>query len=280
LKKNDKKIAAAFLCGILLFAGCGGNEPVEEQINPELDHDHCIHDMTKEELTQMEEELKEVLGVTGVRLIEEKNQDLAVSINLVWGENEFDPGTVTYKIYDLEEGYPDQTTVPMQEIVVEDYSFFDDVPCNVADYNFDGAADFSLWLWGGAQNSQGKFFLWDKEAKLFVENEALGQLTSPMAKEEYKIILEHIHVSGAEFVDVVYRWDNGDLVPVRRIIQEMPVYGTLQGEVCDWYNGNWEKMYERKILLSEGDWMEEDYAKIDDLGRELQVFYDPAYRGF
>ena len=60
----------------------------------------------------------------------------------------------------------------------------------------------------------------------------------------------------------------------------MPVFGTLQGEVSDWYNGNWEKMYERKILLSEGDWTEEDYAKIDDLGRELQVFYDPAYRGF
>ena len=32
MKKNDKKIAAALLCGILLLAGCGGNEPVEEQM--------------------------------------------------------------------------------------------------------------------------------------------------------------------------------------------------------------------------------------------------------
>ena len=56
--------------------------------------------------------------------------------------------------------------------------------------------------------------------------------------------------------------------------------GTLQGEVCDWYEGDWELMFERKILISEGDWTQEDYDKIDDLGRELQAYYDPAYYGF
>lgn len=282
MKKKTKYMAATALllaCVMLsVLTGCGGSD-VEEPVNGELDHDHCVHDMTKEEQTLVEEKLTERLGVNGVKLIGEKDCDLAVSVLVERGKNDFDPGTVTYKIYDLEEGYPDPTTKPMQEIIVEEYYFYDDAPCHVDDYNFDGADDFYLWLTGGAHNSQGKFFLWDKETKNFVENEALGRLTSPMPRKEFKIVLEHIHVSGAEYVDLLYRWEGDTLVPVRRIIQQMPSSDALQGEVYDWYEEHWELMYERKILLGEGDWSEEDYKKLDDLCQELNMFYDPSYYG-
>ncbi|MBR2001284.1 MAG: hypothetical protein IJ994_03140, partial [Firmicutes bacterium] len=115
---------------------------------------------------------------------------------------------------------------------------------------------------------------------LFVENEALGQLTSPMIRDEFKVILEHIHVSGAEYVDVLYGWQESELVPIRRIIQQMPSSDALSGEVHDWYEDHWELMYERKILLSDGDWSEEDYNKLDDLSKEMNLYYDPKYYGF
>ncbi|MBQ2866854.1 MAG: hypothetical protein IJE87_00595 [Firmicutes bacterium] len=271
---------ALLLTCIVGFAGCGGAGSAEEQINGELNHDHCVHDMTKEEQTQVEMKLTERLKVNGVELIGEKDRDFAVSILVERGKKEFDPGTVTYKIYDLEKGYPDSTTKPMQEIIIEDYYFYDDAPCHVDDYNFDGADDFYLWLTGGAHNSQGKFFLWNQESGLFVENEALGQLTSPMVRDEFKVILEHIHVSGAEYVDVLYGWEGDELVPIRRIIQQMPSSDSLSGEVHDWYEDYWELMFERKILLSDGDWSDEDYKKLEDLSKELNVYYDPKYYGF
>jgi len=282
MKKCNKKLVAIalLLVCVMILTGCGGAGSAEEPFNDELDHDHCVHDMTKEEQTQVEAKLTERLGVSGVKLMAEEDRDLAISILVERGKNEFDPGTVTYKIYDLEEGYPDVTTKPMQEFVIEDYYFYDDVPCHVDDYNFDGADDFYLWLTGGAHNSQGKFFLWDQESGSFVENEALGQLTSPMVRDEFKVILEHIHVSGAEYVDVLYVWEGNELVPIRRIFQQMPSSDSLSGEVHDWYEDHWELMYERKILLSDGDWSEEDYNKLDDLSKELNVYYDPKYYGF
>lgn len=185
--------------------------------------------------------------------------------------------TVQYQIYDLADGLPSKSTKPMQSIEVGDYYLTDEVPCVIQDMNFDGANDIHLWLWAGAQNSQGKFFLWNEKKECFEENKALGELTSPVAQADRNIIQEHVHVSGFEYTDTLYRWEGDQLVPVRRILQRAPNATSLQGEVYDWYDGYWEPMYERKILVSAGQWSQSDYDKAADLMEELEAYCDPEY---
>ena len=185
--------------------------------------------------------------------------------------------TVTYQIYDLADGLPSKSTRPMQNIEVEDYYLTDEVPCVIQDMNFDGANDVYLWLWAGAQNSQGKFFLWNEAKGCFEENQALGELTSPVARADRNIIHEHVHISGFEYTDTLYRWEGDQLIPVRRILQREPNATSLQGEVYDWYDGYWEPMYERKILVSAGEWSQSDYDKAADLAEELEAYFDPEY---
>lgn len=188
--------------------------------------------------------------------------------------------TVTYDIYDLAQGLPKKSTVPVQTISVEGYEGSDSLPCEVQDMNFDGAQDISLWLWSGAQNAQGKFFLWDEEQSQFRENQELGKLVSPVVKPEYAMIQEHVHISAQEYTDTLYRWEEESLVPVRRILQRAPNDTSLECEVYDWYEDYWEPMYERKILVSAGEWSRKDYEKAEELTAELAAYYDPEYIGW
>ncbi|MBQ8589066.1 MAG: hypothetical protein IJ486_01245 [Firmicutes bacterium] len=281
-------IASLLICVGVCLGGCGnaeeGETPDDSVIVNEQDGGQ-----ENDIVTNINEDaLAEKLGVDGVTIIDvygeasEKEKKLAVAVTVDRpgeGVDVSNPGIVTYDIYDLAEGEPGPGKEPMQRIVVHEYYFSDEAPCHVEDYNFDGAKDFHLWLWAGAQNSEGRFFLWNETAGQFVESEALGRLTSPMAREELGVILEHTHISGAEYEDQLYRWEGDALVLVRKIVQRMPGADALQGEVYDWYDGNWEPMYERKILLSEGEWGQEDYDKLEDLSRELELYYDPEYYG-
>jgi len=188
--------------------------------------------------------------------------------------------TVSYDIYDLANGLPGKSTKALQKISIQGYTGSDSVPCDIRDLNFDGAKDISLRLADDEENAAGAFFLWDEGEGRFAEQKELGQLSSPIIKEEYRIVQEHIYISEKEYTDNLYRWEGNQLVPTRRILQRAPNANSLQGEVYDWYDDYWEPMYERKILVSPGEWTAADYEKAEDLTAELADYYDPDYIGW
>lgn len=291
--------AALFFSTAALAACSGRGEPVD------------LSSMTDGQQQQMEQELAEALKVDGVKVfalygdqygedvtqrsfaiavtVDGRSEDGGSANDGSAGGNSIESGsvngqmataTVIYDIYDLAQGLPRKSTVPMQTISVEGYEGSGSFPCEVQDMNFDGAEDISLWLWSGAQNAQGKFFLWDEEESQFRENQKLGELVSPVVKPEYGIIQEHVHISAQEYTDTLYRWEGESLVPVRRILQRAPNDTSLECEVYDWYEDYWEPMYERKILVSAGEWSQKDYEKAEELTAELAGYYDPEYIGW
>lgn len=124
------------------------------------------------------------------------------------------------------------------------------------DANFDGFGDFSYTYAMGNQPSYGYLWIWDEDAARFVEVPEYSEISCPYCNPETEIIDGFARSSGAgDGVTTFHRWENGELVCVRRIET--------------W----WE---ETDMVIPETEWTVFLYGiKVEDrIGGELtQVYY-------
>ena len=85
------------------------------------------------------------------------------------------------------------------------------------DFNFDGVEDLAVMEFLPAgPNVPYLYFLFDKSAGRFVENEALAAITSPDPRPKQKQIRSHWRASAAVSGTDIFAWRKGELVKVAR----------------------------------------------------------------
>lgn len=88
----------------------------------------------------------------------------------------------------------------------------------VVDANFDGYMDLSYMYFVGNQLNYWYLWVWDEEAGQFVEVPEYREVSGPRCNPETEVIDGFARNSGAgDGVTTFHRWENGELVCVRRI---------------------------------------------------------------
>lgn len=112
---------------------------------------------------------------------------------------------------------PQNMDAPIQTmaILVDDIAFGHH---EVVDANFDGHMDFGVKRFQGNQPTYWYFWIWDEEAGQFVEEPAFREISCPRFNPETEVIDGFARYSGGgDGLTSFYRWENGELVCVRRI---------------------------------------------------------------
>lgn len=142
---------------------------------------------------------------------------------------------------------------------------------NLIDANFDGYMDFTLCLDHGAANGTFTLYVWEEGQEQFVpKGDFWGGVQ--IAQEETKTILNHIHGSAFSGTDAVYRWEDGDLVCVRWVVEEYPEAESQDLIVYELVDGEMKEIFRKTFAFeSEGDG-----SPIYD---EAALWYDLSYYG-
>ncbi|MDR1611899.1 MAG: hypothetical protein LBT97_03840 [Planctomycetota bacterium] len=91
----------------------------------------------------------------------------------------------------------------------------------VEDMDFDGFPDLGVLFSQGMQNIYYDCWLWREEAGCFVKYEGMRDAASPRFDRERKRVLSFEHISASDSVETEYAWENGRLIPMKRITREI-----------------------------------------------------------
>lgn len=118
------------------------------------------------------------------------------------------------------------------------------------DANFDGYMDFSYTYAMGNQPCYAHLWIWDEDAGQFVEVPEFAEISAPYCDPETEIIHGWARASGAgDGLTTFYRWEDGELVCVRRIETycgwdpEVPSVVSVEDRV----DGELERVYYEKF---------------------------------
>ena len=110
----------------------------------------------------------------------------------------------------------DNLTTPIQTMAAEGkFHWYG----TAVDVNFDGYMDFIYCTELGNTNAYYDLWVWDEEQEQFCKK---GGLYNPVFDEENRMISNYVHGSAASGVQYYWRWENGELVPLRRIETHWP----------------------------------------------------------
>ena len=105
--------------------------------------------------------------------------------------------------------------VQTMAVLVEDMVFGHH---ETVDANFDGYMDFSIQWFQGNQPTYWYLWIWDEDAGQFVEVPEYAEISSPRINPETQVIDGFARSSGGgDGVTTFHRWEDGELVCVRRI---------------------------------------------------------------
>ncbi len=96
------------------------------------------------------------------------------------------------------------------------------------DANFDGYRDIQIQSFLGISNARYSFWLYNPVSKIFVYNAALGNLLNPAFNTSAQTIDSYTSdgCAGACYHDETLRWEQGNLVVIRKEVQEENNDGT------------------------------------------------------
>ena len=140
------------------------------------------------------------------------------------------------------------------------------------DANFDGYMDFCYTWFLAATNKNDSLWIWDEEAGKFIcEGEFLGHGLA--LDEETELIYTYVHNSASSGVESIFRWEDEELVCVRRIEVHYPEFegetATHLFTVEDRINGVLTEVY-RETFGGSND---------RDIYNEELLWYDLNYHG-
>ena len=117
---------------------------------------------------------------------------------------------------------------------------------HVVDANFDGFQDFGYLFHAGNQPYYCHYWLWDEMQGQFQYCAPLVKISQPVFDPERQVITGWARSSGAgDGINTFHRWENGELVCVRRIESFSPwdgepsvvrVYDRIDGELHQVYH--------------------------------------------
>ncbi|MDE6994040.1 MAG: hypothetical protein K2P41_06395, partial [Lachnospiraceae bacterium] len=117
---------------------------------------------------------------------------------------------------------------------------------HVVDANFDGFQDFGYLFHAGNQPYYCHYWLWDEVQGQFQYCAPLVKISQPVFDPERQVITGWARSSGAgDGINTFHRWENGELVCVRRIESFSPwdgepsvvrVYDRIDGELHQVYH--------------------------------------------
>lgn len=132
------------------------------------------------------------------------------------GEQERDTGFGGYRTT-LSVWNPQDMDAPIQTmaVLVEELAFGRH---EVVDANFDGHMDFSYMYFVGNQPNYWYLWIWNEDEGQFVEVPEYQEISGPRCNPETEVIDGFARNSGAgDGVTTFHRWEDGELVCVRRI---------------------------------------------------------------
>ena len=154
-------------------------------------------------------------------------------------KDEFGTRDITFSVWNLAE-----MERPIQ-------TFSEEVMMGVApefhhtvDANFDGFQDFGYLFHAGNQPYYRHYWLWDEEQRQFQYCAPLVYISQPGFDPERQVITGWARSSGAgDGVNTFHRWEDGELVCVRRIESHDPWEEPSTVSVMDRINGELQRVY-------------------------------------
>lgn len=118
---------------------------------------------------------------------------------------------------------PADLSEPIQVMEVDGFTHY----YELLDANFDGYMDFAYTWFLAATNKNDSLWLWDEETGTFVYGEDFAGHGLGL-DEEAELVYTYMHGSAASGTTEISRWEDGELLCIRRIETHYPKY---EGEV-------------------------------------------------
>lgn len=145
----------------------------------------------------------------------------------------------------------------------------------VADANFDGFQDFGYLFYLGNQPSSCHFWLWNEEQAQFIYCAPLAEISQPGFDADRHVITGWARSSSAgDGVTTFHRWEDGELVCVRRIESYCPWGEPAIVSVQDRIDGELQQVY-----YEEFPWTDDEPEGREAWRQEQGAWEDLDYHG-
>lgn len=146
---------------------------------------------------------------------------------------------------------------------------------HTVDANFDGFQDFGYLFFLGNQPNYCHYWLWDEEYGQFKYYAPLSEISQAVFDPERKVITGWARSSGAgDGTHTFHRWEDGELVCVRRIKSHSPWEAPSTVSVMDRINGELQQVYYKEF-----PWSSEEPEGQEAWRQVCYKWYDLDYHG-
>ena len=147
----------------------------------------------------------------------------------------------------------------------------------VVDANFDGFRDFGYLFHMGIHSDYWRYWLWNEEQRQFTYYAPLSEISLPVFDAERQVVTGWTSNPGAAGgIRTLHRWEDGELVCVRRIESYSPWGEATTVSVEDWIDEDWKQVYYEEFPWSESSWSGveperegESWWQAEDVWRDL-----------
>ena len=146
---------------------------------------------------------------------------------------------------------------------------------HTVDANFDGFQDFGYLFHAGNQPYYRHYWLWDEEQRQFQYCAPLVHISQAVFDPERQVIIGWARSSGAgDGIHTFHRWEDGELVCVRRIKSHSPWEEPSTVSVMDRINGELQQVYYKEF-----PWSSEEPEGQEAWRQVCYKWYDLDYHG-
>ena len=152
---------------------------------------------------------------------------------------------------------------------------------DVVDANFDGFRDFGYLFHMGIHSGYWRYWLWNEEQEQFTYYAPLSEISQPVFDAERQVVTGWTSNPGAAGgMRTFHRWEDGELVCVRRIESYSPWGEATTISVEDWIDGDWQQVYYEEFPWSESSWSGvEPEGEGESWWQAEDVWHDLNYHG-
>lgn len=146
---------------------------------------------------------------------------------------------------------------------------------HVVDANFDGFQDFGYLFFLGNQPNYCHYWLWDEEYRQFKYCAPLSEISQAVFDPERQVVTGWARSSGAgDGVTTFHRWEDGELVCVRRVESLSPWEEPSVVCVQDRIDGELQQVYHEEF-----PWFGEELEGQEAWRQAQHKWFDLDYHG-